>query len=359
VKRVCTHCERVSPEGNLWCENRDCPSGTMTLIFDYGDSLGDIEVIRLMRILRTSAIYEAKRGSETILLKVAHDNCQDQLRREATTLAQFGEKQQHPMLPKLLPAYQYADLKQRPYGKTVVQEETKYYVVFKHIEGEFLRDMLAKNPQPWYQHAAWLAVSLSDVLAFLHVKAGKFHLNLNPSCILVRIDKSGVPRPVLVDLGICSAEINRDQVLRSCLPAYTAPELLDKNITVSPTTDVYGLGLVLYEMLSGRPAYKYRLRSDDEIRQSVRKENPPPVNRTDLAEEVAAVVHQAIDRSPARRHPDVRSFAKALRTKFGEVPPEPKGIQVGPRVVALAVASTLIVIVWTVIAALVESSFGR
>ncbi len=359
MKRVCTRCERISPEGNLWCQNRDCPSGTLSLIFDYGDSLGDIEIVRLMRILRTSAVYEAKRGSEKILLKVAHDNCQDQLRREAMTLAQIAAIQQHPMLATLLPAYQYAESTQRPYGKTVVQEETKYYVVYKHVEGEFLSDMLLKNPQPWYQHAAWLAVSLADALAFLHVKGGKFHLNLNPSSIIVHTDKNGVPRPVLIDLGVCSdaQSVSREWVMRYCLPAYTAPELLEKGMSVGPATDVYGLGLLLYEMLAGRPAYKYRLQSDDDVRNAVRKIAPAPVNRTDLSEEVAAVVHQAIDKSPARRQPDVRTFAKALRTKFGEVPPVPGRFRAGPRVLAISVGLALVAVLWTFIAALVESSF--
>ena len=79
MKRVCTHCERVSTDGNLWCQNRDCPSGTLTAVFDYGERLGDIEIVHLMRIFRMSALYEARRGTDQILLKVAHDGCQDQL----------------------------------------------------------------------------------------------------------------------------------------------------------------------------------------------------------------------------------------------------------------------------------------
>src|SRR5712664_3224449 len=162
MKRVCTHCERLSTDGNLWCQNPDCPSGTLTVVFDYGDSLGDIEITSLLRVLRMSAIYEAKRGNKPMLLKVAHNGCQEQLKLEAMTLARLTESRQHPMLPVLLPAYQYAEGKQRPYGKTVFQDETKYYVTYEYTEGEFLRDMLIRNPQPWYQHASWLTVSLAD-----------------------------------------------------------------------------------------------------------------------------------------------------------------------------------------------------
>src|SRR5215510_9024721 len=80
MKRVCTHCERISTDGNVWCQTPTCPSGTLTVVFDYGESLGDLEVVRLLRVLRMSAIYEAKRGNEQVLLKVAHDNCQEQIK---------------------------------------------------------------------------------------------------------------------------------------------------------------------------------------------------------------------------------------------------------------------------------------
>jgi len=243
----------------------------MPLILDYGEWLGDIEVIRLLRVLRTAAIYEARRGEEALLLKVAHPGCQDQLRLEARTLVELARTQQHKMLPVLLPAYRQADLTQRPYGKTVFQDETKYYEVFKYVEGEFLRDMLLKNPQPWYQHAAWVTISLADAIAFLHIKAGRLHLNLNPDAIYIRTDRQGIPRPLLLDLGVLGEpqKIDFTWVRRYALPAYTPPELIARDGPISYPADVYGLGLLLYEMLAGHPAFRFAQRRDDEIRQEV------------------------------------------------------------------------------------------
>jgi serine/threonine protein kinase len=298
----------------------------MPLIFDYGESLGDIEVVRLLRVLRTAAVYEAQRDGESVLLKVAHPNCQDQLRREAITLAQLAQVQAHPMLPTLLPAYQQADISQRPYGKTVFRGETKYYIVFDYVEGQFLRDMLLKNPQPWYQHAAWMTISLCDAIAFLHIKGGKFHLNLNPDVVYVRTDKRGVPRPLLLDLGWLSepGAIDYDWALRYGQPAYTAPEMLSRDPAVGHATDVYGLGLLFYEMLAGSPAYDARDQRDEVVRDLVLQAAPPPLNRTDLSEDVHHIVHMAIHRAPGQRQQDVRALAKMLRTKFGEVPAEKK-----------------------------------
>ncbi len=352
MKRVCTHCERVFVDGNAWCQNRDCPSGTLTTIFDYGENLGDIQIVRLLRIFRMSAIYEAKRGKETVLLKVAHDGCQDQLKQEALTLAQLADKQ-HPMLPVLLPAYQYAEGKQRPYGKTVFQDQTKYYVVFEHAKGEFLRDLLIRNPQPWYQHAAWLTVSLADAIAFLHVRGGRLHLNINPDHVLVRTDSQGIPRPLLLDLGmVCEpTAVNQTWIKEYALPAYTPPELLDGAKTATVAADVYGLGLLLYEMLAGQPAFKFKLEKPDEVRQAVRTSNPPPLNRSDLAQDITGIVYQAIDRNPTRRQPDIRTFAKQLRVKFGEVPPERRGREVDRRAVAIGVFGVLAIVALVLLAA--------
>ncbi len=359
MKRVCTHCERISTDGNLWCQNRDCPSGTLTVIFDYGESLGDIEIVRLLRVYRMSALYEGKRGNKPLLLKVAHIGCQEQLKMEAMTLAKLTESQQHPMLPVLMPAYQYAEGKQRPYGKTVFQDETKYYITFQYAKGDFLRDMLIRNPQPWYQHAAWLTVSLADAIAFLHVKGGRLHLNINPDHVLVRTDREGIPRPLLLDLGMVAEPnaVNQDWIKEYALPAYTPPELLERATQATVQSDVYGLGLLLYEMLAGHPAYKFKLQKDDDVRQAVRTTNPPPLNRSDLAEDITGIVYQAIDKTPSRRQPDIRTFAKQLRVKFGEVPPEKKGRRLDRRAAAVGLFVALAAVLYVVLAAVLTRRF--
>jgi serine/threonine protein kinase len=354
VKKVCTTCERIWDETNLWCKTRTCTAGSLSVVFDYGEYLSDILIVRMIRVLRTATIYEAQRAGQRIMLKVAHDGCQEQLKREATTLAKLAQEQQHPMLPVLLPAYQFATGEQRPYGKTVYQNQTKYYMVFEFVEGEFLRDLLIKNPQPWYQHAAWMTISVADAIAFLHVKGGKLHLNINPESILIRTDKEGIPRPMLVDLGIVSEPqmVSPSWANKYAHPAYLPPELLERGVQPGPQADVYGLGVVLYEMLTGAPAYRFKMRSEDDVRRDVRMQPPPPVNRSDLSEDVANIVSQAIDRNPAARPADVRTFAKGLRVKFGEVPPEKKRRLITRRRVGIVLLVVLFVVVFILISAL-------
>jgi serine/threonine protein kinase len=338
LKRYDFDTDTVTPMFNVWGSERVSQPGLMSVILDYGESLGDIEVNRLIRVCRTFALYEANRKllgkgrgkgmrDERVLLKVAHNNASELLKAEAITLAKLSAQKQHPMLPKLLPAYQVNDgEQQRPYGKTVFQGEQKYYTVFKYYEGDFLRDMLTKNPQPWYQHVGWLTISLCDVVHYVHKVSGQLVVNLNPESIMVRIDRDGIMRPTLIDLSLSTApeEVDPENVRTFVYPAYTAPELLNfrKGDEFGPQADVYGLGLITYEMLAGRPAYPYRLRAPENILESVGKEAPPRMNRSDLRSDIAEIVVTAVDRNPNHRHNTVKLFAKAMMEKFGEVPAE-------------------------------------
>mgnify|MGYP005849511697 CR=1 FL=1 len=363
MKRYCSECETITPRFNVWCSCSVPQPGFMSTIFEYGESLGDITITRLVRVLRTGALYEAVRKienkEEKVLVKVAHNDSSEQIKREAVALAKLRETRQHPMLPVLLPAYQYAESKQRPYGKTVFQDETKYYLVYEHAEGEFLRDMLLKNPQPWYQHAAWLTIAIADVVAFVHVRAKMLILNLSPESIMVRVDRDGIPRPFLIDLGMISAPDAVDSALvkRFVLPAYTAPELLDGRAgsPFGAQTDVYGLGLLLYEMLAGHPAYPFKLRAPEDVRTAVRTTLPLPLNRTDLSADVTVTVMQAIDKSPARRHQDIRTLAKELRVRFGEVPAEKPKRRFPRRLVAAVVLIAFVLLIWTVLMAVTQT----
>ena len=309
----------------------------MVTVFDYGETISDLSIVKALTVLRSSTIYEAERSGEKVLLKVAHDAFQERLKREATFLMQLQQnKQFHPMLPTLLPAHAQADITQHPYGKTVFNEETKYFCIFQYIEGDFLNDSLLKNPQPWYQHAGWIAISLADVMALMH-QSQKLHLSLSPESILIRFDKDGVPRPVLIDLGAVTDPQNIRQNWNRLYvpPAYIAPEMLGRaGGKVGPATDVYGLGLVLYEMLAGRPAYAHRLRPDEDIYRDVLDAEPANMNRADL-KNVPQIATRAISKEYQARQSDVITVAQELMSTFPPVPKERKDRRVNWRIIGV------------------------
>ncbi|MFQ3537181.1 MAG: protein kinase [Aggregatilineales bacterium] len=176
---------------------------------------------------------------------------------------------------------------------------------------------------------------------------------------MIRYDRDGIPRPLLMDLSLAvpPSAIDFDELERYSMAAYIAPELLidREKGQYGAQTDVYGLGVLLYEMLKGRPPYIYRLRRPEDVRQEVRLMPIPPLDRTDLSGDINMIVTQAIDKSPTRRHKDVRTFAKELVAKFGEVPPERKGWRIPPQYLAAGLAVILLLIGWVLFTATLQA----
>jgi serine/threonine protein kinase len=296
------------------------------VVFDRGEMFADIEIQELLAVTRSSALYKALRGKVQVLLKVAHHGCEERLKREAQILAAYA-KRPHPMLPVLLPAYGPTKAKGPAYGKTMAAGEIKYYEIFQYAEGDLLRNILLKTPQPWYQHVAWITIGLADAIAYLH-QSNRLHFCLSPEVVLVRFDKEGIPRPLLIDLGVASDAQNLTQTWdrRFVPPAYTAPELIQMQGKVGAGTDVYGLGLVLYEMLAGRPAFEYKLERDEAVYEMVLSQKPTGTGRTDL--KIADLAERAISRDYANRPQDIVAFAKILQSYFPRVPRERKKVEI-------------------------------
>jgi serine/threonine protein kinase len=350
MKRICPRCSRISADGNLWCQEKFCPAEHAPDILEHGEWLGNIEIVKLITVLRSSAVYEARRGDSRILLKVAHDGCQEKLKREALLLAAMNQRMQHPMLPALLPAHEQAKVAEYPYGKIAIGGHTKYYLVFGFVDGDLLRNYLLKNPQPWYQHVGWMMVSLADVVAYIH-QYSRLHLCLSPDVILVRFDSQKIPRPVLIDLGLAddAQNITTKWDARFAPPAYTAPELIEMKGKVGPATDVYGLGLILYEMLAGFPAYSFGLQRDEDIYAAILTRKPANMGRSDL-KNIPAIAERAISRDYNARQKDVITFASELQANFPRVPRERKPFRVNWRTVAIVMATLLAISLLLVLA---------
>jgi serine/threonine protein kinase len=343
MKHICLRCNRTSVDKNLWCQEKYCPAENATEIFDNGEWFGDIEIIEPLAILRSSIIYKAQRGEQKIFLKVANNGCEEKLRREASAFLQLAQHKQHPLLPVILSAHVQGMVANYPFGWIVIGGAVKYYSVFSFVEGDILRHILLKNPQPWYQNAGWIIVSIADVIYYLH-SAGKLHLCLSPEVILVRFDKQGIPRPMLLDLGVGdNGQDIQSRWNNSFTPAaYTAPEILEPGAQVSQASDVYGLGLILYEMLAGHPAFKYNLIKDETVQAAVLAGSVLPTGRRDL-KNIPEITEKAIARNIAARQPNVLTFAREIQANLPVVPREKKSFKVNWRNV-LIVAATLLLI---------------
>lgn len=330
MKHICTQCGRISPDGNLWCQEQKCLAERKPIIFDAGDNIGDITITRRLTVLRNSAIYEGLRDDEKIIIKMAHSDriSQDKLRYEAKLLAHLQSIRQHPNLPTLISPYRGANALERPYGKIGFQNETKYFMVFEYVQGDFLRDMLRVSPFPWNRFAHWVTRGVSAAVMFMHEQQ-KLHLNISPDIVYVRMDMDKIPRPILFDFGLDDPEL-QTYARQIVHPAYLAPELLTMP-RASYQTDVYGLGLLMYEMLMGEPAYPFKSRGDEMIWDDVSKGKLIAIARTDLPNpekpeyrDGNTIIMSAIQVNPMMRQENVAIFAHEMYRLFGDIPPERK-----------------------------------
>lgn len=365
--RFCERCERETYDGNLWCQDPDCPAEKGYSLLQYGDFLGDLKVTKFVRVWRTAALYEAERDGTPVMLKVANhgDFNAERLRREATLLKSISPQRSslrgrlrsflpssRPQIPVSLPPYPYRS--KRAYGEISHKGEVKVFSVFEHVEGKILSDVMLENPQLWHTHAAWLTITLSQALRPLAVR-GLCHLSLTPDVVLVEFDNEGIPRPTLMDLGFV-VQTDESELLPdgSMLwePAYTAPELMAQspNGNLSLSADVYSLGMVFYEMLAGHPGFESKLRRDSQLRHEILQvRKPVSADRPELEQSgVAKVLEQAI--SPSDRYSNVVEFARALQSIYSSPPPERRKIP--SRLYLLLGAVALLLLVLGIFAAL-------
>jgi tetratricopeptide (TPR) repeat protein len=168
-----------------------------------------------------------------------------------------------------------------------------------------------------------LFLDVCDAVRHAHQR-GVIHRDLKPSNILVTIE-GGRPRPKLIDFGVSRAVGGRRMGVTLSgeivgTPAYMSPEQTMPGATVDTRTDVYGLGVVLYELLSGSVPDPDIASGDlpfDVVVKRIRENDPQPpsvkAGDRSLRGDFDAIILKAVAKEPARRYESVESFADDLR----------------------------------------------
>jgi serine/threonine protein kinase len=324
VRQVCLQCERTAQGRNLYCQETFCPAERSPLLLDQGEWLGDIEIVRLVVVLPSAALYMARHQGRMVLLKVAHPDPDhiNRLKREAVFLLSLTAQPaaQQLALPRLLSTYVDVPLEKAPYGKTMLADRLLYFCVYAHFDGESLRAVLMRQSQPWLYHTGWMMIELASTIAYLQSQ-DQLHLSLCPESLLVRFDgATNALRILLIDLGIATSFANfAEHWYPACVaPAYTAPELLPDAGVSQPVyqTDVYGIGLLLYELLVGAPRFPSKLNSAAQVYRAVLEPTPPQVERGDAAT-TNDLSLQAISLSPHDRPAVVNRMRERLLAIYG------------------------------------------
>lgn len=347
MHRVCLLCARAAPDDNLFCQELYCPAERAPRLLAAGEWLGDIEVERPLTTLRTAALYAARQAGRPVLLKVAHPTTAavERLKREAQLLRDLAAHgASRVSLPELLPPYLGSSLKDNPYGRAILQGQLLYFCLYSHFDGAPLPDLLAERPQLWVYQVGWLLGDVARGVALLQSR-DLIHYALCPEAILVRLDEgAGAPKVLLADLGLALARpALADQWNQDLLPpSYTAPELIGSAAPpASFAVDVYGLGLLLYELLTGLRAYPQRLGGDAEIRLAVARRRELRTGRAEDVRELALLAEQSVSPDEAARPRNAAQFAERLRAAVGDTPLQRRSLLPEPRLLLLTVLSLL------------------
>ena len=205
------------------------------------------------------------------------------------------------------------------FGKT---PDGLVYIVMELLQGRTLRDILAREAPLEVARAVSLMLQATAAVAAAH-EAGIIHRDLKPANILVT-QSTDVPSIVKVlDFGIAklAAEtIDDDQMALTQLgtmlgtPRYMSPEQCD-GLELTPAADVYSLGVILYEMLTGMTPFSGPTPLAIALKQSTEFPRPPREIVASIPEDLERLTLHTLEKAPEDRPPN----AAALRNELLEM----------------------------------------
>jgi serine/threonine-protein kinase len=186
------------------------------------------------------------------------------------------------------------------------------YYVMPYIEGETLRTKLDREKQLGVDEAVEITTEVADALDYAH-RHGVIHRDIKPENILLHDG-----RPMVADFGIALAVSAAaggrmtETGLSLGTPHYMSPEQATAEKEITGRSDIYSLGCVLYEMLTGNPPHTGA--SAQQIIMKIVTEEAAPVTslRKSVPPNVAAALTKALEKLPADRFDSAKAFAEAL-----------------------------------------------
>ncbi len=300
-----------------------------------------LEIIEPLGHGGMGAVYKARQTKldRFVALKVIRPESADdptfaeRFTREARTLARLGH-------PNIVAVHDFGEMTlhredeapAEPHSRAARSEpRTLFYFIMEYIDGANLRDLIQRGPLP-PQQALAIVSQVCDALQYAHDE-GIVHRDIKPENVL--LDRRGRVR--IADFGLAKLATaapenftltGTHQVMGT--PRYMAPEQMEGSHLVDHRADIYSLGVVLYEMLTGElPLGRFE----------------PPSRKASIDARVDDVVHRALAKDPVRRYQraselrrDVESVALAA-----ESPPDvTSGLDAAERAAGLRGPSTIL-----------------
>ena len=232
------------------------------------------------------------RDNRIVALKIPHPDLEadpilfDRFQREAG----IGEKLSHPKV-------------MRVFGG---EERSRVYMVMEWCEGRLLRQILAEGPIP-HDRAIRIAMGVLEALDYIHAN-GVVHRDLKPENIMVDAEDN----IKLIDFGIASDSAARRLTYANFTaalgtPDYISPEQV-KGKRGDGRSDIYSMGVILYEMLSGKLPFSGPSPLAAMNDRLLNHPTPPRVADPSISPQLQEILYRALERDPKNRYAKAQEF---------------------------------------------------
>jgi predicted esterase len=193
----------------------------------------------------------------------------------------------------------------------IATHEGTTYIAMELVEGRTLRDLIAGERLP-IARVLRLATQIADGLARAHA-AGIIHRDIKPANIMVTGDDRvkildfGLAKPLVAAGGATTIESVAGAVVGT--PLYMSPEQVSAD-SVDHRSDQFSLGIVLYEMVAGKPPFE-----GPSLIRAILTADPPPLRRarTDAPAELERIIRKCLEKDPEKRYYSTNDLAAELR----------------------------------------------
>jgi len=268
--------------------------------FHPGEMLDHYRIENLVARSGMASIFRATdtRDGKPVAIKIPHPEMEadvvlyDRFKREK----EIGQKLNHPGVMKVYPD----------------EGHSQIYMVMEWVEGRLLREILHEAKKFSKERAVDVTLRICDGLEYIH-KNGVVHRDLKPENIMV--DEHDNTK--LIDFGIAGHEGSRrltfaklSQVMGT--PDYISPEQV-KGKRGDGRSDIYALGVMLYEMLTGKTPFQgpnaFAIMNERLLNHPV----PPRQVDPSISPQLQEIIYRALERDPKNRYPTAHEFAWDLQ----------------------------------------------